>query len=90
MNVSNKAIAALVAALYPRFPLDTKDNRYHLQAFRHLYVLAVEPRFIETRDVDTNQPVYVPVKMTVCGASRVGEDGLTQQDHISLKQVRND
>ena len=65
LHTSNEAIAALVASLYPRFPLNTRDNRYHLQAFRHLYVLAVEPRFIETRDVDTNEPVYVPLKLTL-------------------------
>lgn len=65
LHTSNEAIGALVAALYPRFPLNTRDNRYHLQAFRHLYVLAVEPRFIETRDVDTNEPVYVPLKLTL-------------------------
>jgi hypothetical protein len=99
---SNEAVAALVVALYPRFPLHTRDNRYHLQAFRHLYVLAVEPRCIgthplftnflsrlyrllhfkialwpnseaadwirvlaETRDVDTNEPVYVPLKISL-------------------------
>lgn len=65
LHTSNEAIGSLVAALYPRFPLTTRDNRYHLQAFRHLYVLAVEPRFIETRDVDTNEPVYVPLKLTL-------------------------
>ena len=65
LHTSNQAIAALVASLYPRFPLNTRDNRYHLQAFRHLYVLAVEPRCIETRDVDTNEPVYVPLKITL-------------------------
>ena len=42
---SNEAIGALVVALYPRFPISTSDCRYHLQAFRHLYVLAVEHRF---------------------------------------------
>ena len=38
--------------------------RYHLQAFRHLYVLAAEPRVIIPRDVDTNHACYVPLLVT--------------------------
>lgn len=38
------AIACLIIALFPKFPIHSNDNRYHLQAFRHLYVLAVEPK----------------------------------------------
>jgi len=60
---SNEAIAALVVALYPRFPLSTSDCRYHLQAFRHLYVLAVEYRCLETIDVHTNMVCTVPVEI---------------------------
>ncbi|KAK3245121.1 hypothetical protein CYMTET_45294 [Cymbomonas tetramitiformis] len=62
---SNKAIAALLIAVYPRFPTSTSDNRCHLQAFRHLYVLAAEARCVEAVDVDTWQPVYVPLSITV-------------------------
>ena len=35
---SNTSIAALVCSLYPRFPLTSEDNQYHLQPLRHLYV----------------------------------------------------
>jgi anaphase-promoting complex subunit 1 len=59
----NRSIAALVAALYPRYPLNTTDNRYHLQAFRHLYVLAVQPRCVEAIDVDTGMSCYVPLEV---------------------------
>ena len=34
-------------------------NRYHLQALRHLYVLAAEPRILVTRDVRTGQACSV-------------------------------
>ena len=44
LGTSKPAIAALLTAIFPRFPLTPSDNRYHLQAFRHLYVLAVEAR----------------------------------------------
>lgn len=35
------------------------------QAFRHLYVLATEARWIQTVDVDTGLPVYAPFEVTV-------------------------
>lgn len=63
---SNEAIAALLCALFPRFPVTPFDNTYHLQPLRHLYVLAVERRYLETRDVDTDQPCYVRVVLLVC------------------------
>jgi anaphase-promoting complex subunit 1 len=37
------------------------------QAFRHLYVLATEARCVEAVDVDTWEPVYVPLHITVAG-----------------------
>ncbi|XP_059501188.1 anaphase-promoting complex subunit 1 isoform X1 [Stegostoma tigrinum] len=61
---SNSAIAALLCALYPRFPAHSTDNRYHLQALRHLYVLAAEPRLLVPVDVDTNTPCYALIKVT--------------------------
>eukprot|EP00967_Tisochrysis_lutea_P057025 scaffold72226_cov19-Tisochrysis_lutea.AAC.1 len=33
-------------------------------AFRHLYVLAAQPRCVEARDVDSKQLVYVPLGVT--------------------------
>ncbi|KAH9123048.1 hypothetical protein AeMF1_005867 [Aphanomyces euteiches] len=48
------AVAALVIALYPMYPSTTSDQKYHLQALRHLYVLAIDwTCSIETIDVDT-------------------------------------
>lgn len=41
---SEMDIAALLISVYPHFPLDMNDNQYHLQALRHLYVLAVKPK----------------------------------------------
>jgi anaphase-promoting complex subunit 1 len=35
------------------------------QAFRHLYVLATEARWIQTIDVDTGLPVYAPLEVTI-------------------------
>jgi hypothetical protein len=37
--------------------------RYHLQALRHLYVLAAEPRLLIPRDVGTGHKVFAHVKL---------------------------
>jgi hypothetical protein len=56
LSRSNEAIAALIISLYPIFPMKTVDNKHHLQAFRHLYVLAVDTsRLIETVEVTTGE-----------------------------------
>eukprot|EP00871_Galdieria_phlegrea_P003648 jgi/Galph1/4284/GphlegSOOS_G2887.1 len=62
---SPSAIAYLLCSLYPIFPISPVDNQYHLQAFRHLYVLAAEPRFLETRDIRSNLPCFVPLEITL-------------------------
>ena len=43
---SSKAIAGLLCAVYPVYPATAADNRYHLQALRNFYVLALESRFL--------------------------------------------
>lgn len=40
----NFQIACLLMAVYPVFPSDFNDNKYHLQALRHFYVLATEEK----------------------------------------------
>lgn len=35
------------------------------QVFRHLYVLAAQPRCVEAVDVDSHQLVYVPLDITL-------------------------
>ncbi|KAF2623369.1 hypothetical protein BU25DRAFT_400779 [Macroventuria anomochaeta] len=58
---SNKAIASLICAFYPLFPSDVQDSRAHLQAFRHFWVLAAEPRCLVVRDVDTGRAISMPI-----------------------------
>lgn len=64
-STGNSAVAALLFTLYPRLPTGLSDNRCHLQAFRHLYVLATEARWVQTVDVDTGLPVYAPLEVTI-------------------------
>jgi len=73
LGTSNEAVAALVVALYPSLPSSPDDNRVHLQAWRHLYVLAAVPRCVETVDVDTGRAVAVPLTVGVVGGG--GGDG---------------
>ena len=60
---SNKAIASLICAFYPIFPSDVQDSRAHLQAFRHFWVLAAEPRCLVVRDVDTGRAISMPINV---------------------------
>ncbi|KAH6668128.1 hypothetical protein F5X68DRAFT_160130, partial [Plectosphaerella plurivora] len=60
-GTSNLAIASLLVAFYPIFPSKVGDNRSHLQAFRHFWVLATDARCLVTKDVATGQPISVPV-----------------------------
>ena len=62
-------IAALLLAFFPRFPINTTDNQYHLQALRHCYVLAVKRRLLEAIDIDTKEKVFVPLEVTLDGKS---------------------
>ncbi|XP_042405084.1 anaphase-promoting complex subunit 1-like [Zingiber officinale] len=64
-STGNSAVAALLITLYPRFPTGPNDNRCHLQALRHLYVIAAESRRLQTVDVDTGLPVYCPIEITI-------------------------
>ncbi|KAK2595391.1 Anaphase-promoting complex subunit 1 [Conoideocrella luteorostrata] len=60
---SDMAIGALLVAFYPIFPTSVMDNRSHLQAFRHFWVLATEQRCLVAKDVLTGQPVSVSVQI---------------------------
>ncbi|RPA77459.1 hypothetical protein BJ508DRAFT_228770 [Ascobolus immersus RN42] len=65
------AIAALVCAFYPLFPIQISDNRFHLQAFRHFWVLATEARCLVARDVNTNRPASIPVTISLRDGSQI-------------------
>ncbi|KAH9056800.1 hypothetical protein EDB87DRAFT_1579082 [Lactarius vividus] len=56
LGSSDAAIACLVACLL---------SPSYLQALRHLWVLSVEPRCLISRDVDTKEIVYLPIKIKV-------------------------
>ncbi|KAM5464980.1 Anaphase-promoting complex subunit 1 [Microsporum audouinii] len=90
LGTSNIAVASLLCSLYPVFPTSILNNNYHLQAFRHLWVLAAEPRCLVPRDLDTRRPVTIPVSLTL----RTGEVKtvtapclLPELDEVSLIKI---
>ena len=62
---SESAIAALLISTYPIMPSSAGDNRFHLQALRHFYVLAIETRLLQARDIDSGKYVNVEVNVRV-------------------------
>jgi anaphase-promoting complex subunit 1 len=62
-GTSNLAIASLIIAFYPVFPMDVTDNKAHLQAFRHFWALAAEPRCIIPRDIDTGRAISLDLML---------------------------
>ncbi|KAH8921008.1 hypothetical protein BT69DRAFT_368248 [Atractiella rhizophila] len=64
VGTSPASIAVLIAAFFPIFPKDPSDNRAYIQAYRHLWVLAAEPRFVSTRSTDGSS-VGAPIPIRV-------------------------
>ncbi|KAI0221452.1 Anaphase-promoting complex subunit 1 [Lamellibrachia satsuma] len=64
LGTKPECVAILLCAIYPMWPIHSNDNRYHLQAFRHLYVLAAEPRILLPCDVATGQLCYIPLRIS--------------------------
>ncbi|KDN37923.1 hypothetical protein K437DRAFT_228915, partial [Tilletiaria anomala UBC 951] len=69
LGSSDKAIACLLIACFPRFPVNSSDNRAHLQAFRHLWLLAVQSRLVIARDVDTHRSECIAITTRTEGDS---------------------
>jgi anaphase-promoting complex subunit 1 len=76
---SNLAIASLAISCFPRFLPAMGDNKAYPQAFRHLWALAVEPRCLIARDVDTRESIFLPVKLVKRAVNQSGvvPSGLT-------------
>ncbi|KAF9219333.1 hypothetical protein BS17DRAFT_740882 [Gyrodon lividus] len=94
LGTSNAAIACMVTAFFPRFHHVSSDNKSYLQALRHLWVLAVEPRCLIARDVTTREAVYLPVKITTKEGNEKGVSQLISPtlipDFGKLSSIRID
>jgi hypothetical protein len=71
MSNTRESVAALLCAVYPAWPATPGDNMLHLQALRHLYVLAAVPRWVETVDVETGESVSVEARLILGDATSV-------------------
>jgi anaphase-promoting complex subunit 1 len=58
-----QSLAFLYITIYPIFPCQPNDNDKYLQAMKHFYVLSCESRVLETRDIENNNFVRVPIKI---------------------------
>ncbi|RKP05306.1 hypothetical protein THASP1DRAFT_32855 [Thamnocephalis sphaerospora] len=67
----------MLCAFYPRFPSSVDGHRPHLQAFRHLWALAVEPRCLMVRDIETGEACTVPIELEVLSDSPHAVSGTT-------------
>lgn len=82
LNSRPESVAALLCAFFPKYPVHSSDNRYHLQAFRHLYVLATEPRLLVPRCMSSSgMPVYAKIRYRVERPSPTG----TQLETVECK-----
>lgn len=61
LGTGDVAVAALLTAFLPRYPASPGDCRAHLQAARHLYVLALAPRLLVARDVRSGEVCALPI-----------------------------
>lgn len=82
-------VASLLCAIFPCFPHTGPDNRYHLQALRHLYVLAAKPGVLVTRDMETGEARCVRLRVKVQGGEvREMVTPCLVQDWDKLEEVR--
>ncbi|GAX79204.1 hypothetical protein CEUSTIGMA_g6644.t1 [Chlamydomonas eustigma] len=79
-STSKEAVAALLVSLFPRLPTSTTDNRCHLQALRHLYALAAQPRCLTAIDIDSGQEVVVPLMVEM-----MVQDGAERAEVLSME-----
>jgi anaphase-promoting complex subunit 1 len=64
-GTSNLAVASLLCAFYPLFPTSVLDNKSHLQAFRHLWALAAEPRCVVCKDSEGGKVISASVEVVM-------------------------
>ncbi|KAI9318238.1 hypothetical protein BX666DRAFT_2026646 [Dichotomocladium elegans] len=65
LKTTNEAIAGLLCAFYPFYSTSPDDNHYYLQAFRHLWTLALDVRWLIPFDVESGKPCRVPLMIRV-------------------------
>ncbi|CAF9911449.1 MAG: hypothetical protein GOMPHAMPRED_007409 [Gomphillus americanus] len=92
LGTSNLAVASLLCSFYPLFPSSVQDNKAHLQAFRHFWVLAAESRCLIVRNAETLKPMSMKVIVRLRTGRKIEAEApclLPELDSIS-KIISND
>ncbi|KAL8793987.1 MAG: hypothetical protein Q9195_003393 [Heterodermia aff. obscurata] len=90
-GTSDLAVASLLCTFYPLFPVTVLDNKSHLQAFRHFWVLAAEARCLVVYDIDTSRLIPMPVKVTlVSGLSMTMTTPCLLPEFSTVANIRTD
>ena len=88
LSTSLFGVASLMCALYPVFPREPNDNRHHLQALRHFWVMAIETQMVQARDVETGELVQAQVILTTkSGETREAETPVIMSEDIVSIEV---
>ena len=88
LSTSPLAVAAMVAAFFPKFPTHSNDNRYHLQALRHLYVLATEPRLLIPRDIHSGRFIICHIELELKDTNWYKRCTYTQKAPVFLPELK--
>ncbi|XP_054263292.1 anaphase-promoting complex subunit 1 [Macrosteles quadrilineatus] len=88
LSTSPPAIAALLCAFFPKYPTHSNDNRYHLQALRHLYVLAAESRLLLPRDIDTGSLCYAHITVLYLDTPHYKDQSFTMKAPCILPELK--
>ncbi|KAI7897497.1 uncharacterized protein BX663DRAFT_445000 [Cokeromyces recurvatus] len=88
LKTTNESIAALLCAFYPFYPMDTEDNRYHMQLFRHLWVLALDSRWLVPFDVTSRQPCRLPLEVKLDGKKVRIAAPTVIPDYNQIKEIK--
>ncbi|CAO3601014.1 unnamed protein product [Absidia cylindrospora] len=88
LKTTNEAIAGLLCSFYPFYPVDSEDQRSHLQAFRHLWVMGLDQRWLTPFDCDTKKPCQVPLLLTTTNSLATGYQD-TEDEDVASKDDNN-
>lgn len=82
-----ESTAALIVSCIPRVHANPGDNEQHLQAARHVYVLAAEQRCLETVEAGSRKPVCVPIEVVLRRTERHAETVLKLMSPTLLPEL---
>jgi anaphase-promoting complex subunit 1 len=84
---SDFQILCLLLSTFPVFPSSINDNRFHLQALRHFYVLAIQDNLFHLIDIDTKKPLKLPLELqTIDSTSKLTKQKLISPLHLNSSE----